>query len=249
MKTYLLLACCLLLPALQLVAQNDNNKELFAFTITGYMVAINDSVTVVQVQLPAGSGAAIEEKQMGLLRRNYSNNSNDTAAIGWGKCHLIKGDYYYFSIHLYNSGKKPQQNDLLYTRVAYPANYKGRFFGLVKNAVYFEHVTGGNFFDLHTPLGLTQQNENSLIDSLVADIQLTGREMLKQGNAQNQDISTGIFKGKKLFAAMQAVNSNQVKDFLDYVLARPQKYAGNTWKIAETFATWMTSGTPTVKRN
>jgi hypothetical protein len=233
----------------QLIAQKENNKELFAFTITSYMVAASDSVFVVQVQLPAGSGVVIEKEQMGLLRRNFTNNNTDTAAIGWGRCQLIKGDYYYFGMHLYNTSKKPQQNDLLYTNISYPAKYKGRMYGLVKNAVFFEHVTGGIFFDFTTPITLTAQNENSLIDSLVADIQFTGREMMKQENMQNQDITSGIFTGKKLFTAMQAVTSNNVKDFLDYVLARPQKYAGNTWKIAETFATWMTNGTPTVKRN
>ena len=39
------------------------------------------------------------------------------------------------------------------------------------------------------------------------------------------------------------------QNFIDYVIAQPQKYAGNTWKIAETFATWMAGGTPTVIKN
>jgi hypothetical protein len=177
MKTYLLLVCGILFCPVQLVAQKENNKELFVFTITGYMVAASDSIFVVQVQMPAGSGVTIEKEQMGLLHRNYTNNKNDTAATGWGRCQLIKGDYYYFGLHLYNAGNKPQQNDLLYTNVVYPAKYKGRLYGLVKNAVYFEHVTGGSFFDFGTPLSLTQQNEDNLIDSLVADIQFTGREM------------------------------------------------------------------------
>ena len=86
-----------------------------------------------------------------------------------------------------------------------------------------------------------------MIDSLVADIQFTGKEMLQQNDGQDQNISGGIFNGKKLFAAMQTATAAHVKAFLDYVNARPQKYAGNNWKIAETFATWMAGGTPMVE--
>ncbi len=248
MKTYLL-ACALLMASVQLLAQKESTKELFAFTITDYIVPANDSIIVVQVQMPAGSGVVIEKEQMGVLRHNFSNNNNDTGAIGWGRCRIIKGDYYYFGLHLNNTAKKPQKNDVLYTYAVYPAPYKGRLYGLIKNAIYFEHVTEGIFFDFYTPQKLNAEGENSWIDSLVEDIKFTGREMLKQNSGQNQDITTGIFTGKKLFTAMQAITSDNVKDFLDYVIARPQKYAGNTWKIAETFATWMTNGTPTVKRN
>ncbi|GAB2815780.1 hypothetical protein [Ferruginibacter profundus] len=234
--------------SLQLSAQQDNKKEPFVFTITDYIVASNDSITIVQVQMPAGSKISIEKDQVGLLRRNFTNDNTDTAKTGWGRCRLIKGDYYYFGLHLYDPQKKPQKNDLVYTMVSYPAKYKGRIYAMIKNAVYFEHVTGGNFYDFNTAATLNEQQENSVIDSLVADIQFTGKEMLQQNNGQDQDISGGIFNGKKLFAAMQTVTNNNVKDFLDYVAARPQKYAGNTWKISETFATWMVSKTPTVVR-
>ncbi|MGG9963540.1 hypothetical protein [Ferruginibacter sp. SUN106] len=247
MKFYVMIYI-MFFAALQLTAQQESKKELFVFTITGYIVAAGDSITVVQVQMPAGAKAVIEKGQAGLLRRNFTNDNTDTAKTGWGKCSLIKSDYYYFGLHLYDPQKKPQKNDLIYTMVNYPVKYKGRIYGMVKNAVYFEHVTGGNFYDFNTPATLNEQQESSLIDSLVADIKFTGKEMLQQNNGQDQDITGGIFNGKKLFTAMQIVTNANVKDFLDYVIARPQKYAGNTWKIAETFATWMVSNTPTVIR-
>lgn len=252
MKKYIW-AFCFSMSFMQLIAQTNTNKnsgnELFAFTITDYIVPLSDNLIIVQVKIPTGSNVQIENVQMGLLRRNYANDNKDTAAIGWGKCHLIKGDYYYFSMHLYNNNKKPQPNDLLLTRAKCSAVYKGKIFGLVKNAIYFEHTTGGNFFDFYTPLTASEKSEKSIVDSLVADIQFTGRQMIQQKDAQDMTISGGMFNGKKLFSAMMDVTANNVTDFLDYVLARPQKYAGNTWKISETFATWMTSGTPTVKRN
>lgn len=70
--------------------------------------------------------------------------------------------------------------------------------------------------------------------------------MNEQSQAQNQIIKDGLFKGKQLFDAMQKITSDDVRKFLKYVIARPDNYAGNTWKISETFATWMVSGSPTV---
>jgi len=243
MKNYFLFFCCFFI--LQANAQTGNKKDVFAFPITAYTVAANDSVTIVQVEMPLNSNVVIEKDQAGLVRHNYSN-SKDTAEIGWGRCQLIKGNYYYFGVHLDNTAVKPQQADLLYTMIDYPAAFKGRMYGLVKNAIYFQHVTEEKFYDFTSPASLTEQQENSMIDSLVADIKYTGKAMLEEHKELNQDIKGGIFDGKKVLEAMQTVTAAHVKQFIDYVIARPQKYAGNSWKISETFATWMVNSTPTV---
>jgi hypothetical protein len=237
---------CFFFSVSQASAQPGDKKDIFTFPITAYTMNAGDSIIIVQVEMPLSTNAVIEKEALGLMRHNYSNNKEDTAAIGYGRCHLIKANYYYFSIRLYNRSIKPQKDDLLYVQFNYPVNFKGRIYGLVKNAVYFEQVTGGKFYDLITPSSLNEQQENRLIDSLVTDIKYTGQEMIKQNNGQDQDVKGGMFDGKKLFAAMQTVTATQVKDFIDYVLARPVKHAGNTWKISETFATWMVSSTPTV---
>jgi len=236
---------CFFFAGMQACAQQEHKKDLFAFTITGYTVDASDSVTIVQVEMPLNFNAVIEKEVLGLVRHNYSNNKSDTSPIGYGRCHLIKSNYYYFSMRLYNRSMKPQKDDLLYTMFDYPAGFKGRIYGLVKNAVYFQRVTEGKFYNFISPASMNEQQENSLIDSLVEDIRYTGKEMLKQNNGQDQDIKGGMFDGKKVFAAMQTATAAHVKDFIDYVLARPRKYAGNTWKISETFATWMVSNTPT----
>lgn len=229
------------------IAQQTGSKEIFVFKITNYIVSSSDSISIVQVQLPDGN-FSIPKDQLGLLKPNYSN-TKDTAAIGWGRCQLIKGDYNYFAIHLYNNKAKPKENDLVYTYFDYPANFKGRIYKLIKNAIYFERVTEGAFYDFGKAALLNETGETALIDSLVEDIRFTGKEMLKQNNGQDQLIKGGIFNGKKLFDAMQTVSRENVADFIDYVIARPQKYAGNNWKVSETFATWMISETPTVIKN
>jgi hypothetical protein len=92
-------------------------------------------------------------------------------------------------------------------------------------------------------------DELRLLDSMVNDIRFTGSEMLKQIPEQNKAIKGGIYDGKKLFDAMQAVTRNELELFLKYIIARPKNYAGNSWKISEIFATWMDGSTPTVVEN
>jgi hypothetical protein len=70
--------------------------------------------------------------------------------------------------------------------------------------------------------------------------------MINQNDGQDQLISGGIYDGKKIFAAMQAISRSDVQKFLKYMTARPKKYAGNVWKISELFATWMINKTPVV---
>ena len=246
---HLSLIIYMLTATLLATAQKNSKKEVFAFIITDYIVTANDSMTIVQLQLPKQPNISIDVNQVAILKHNYTNVKEDTARVGWGKCDLVKGTYRYFGIRLYKKINKPLQSDIIYTAINYPAKYKGLIYGLVKNAVYINRVTGESFYAFNTPAVLNEQTENNLIDSLVADIKYTATQMLQQNDGQDQPIKDGIFSGKKLFAAMQTATNNNVKDFIAYIIARPQIYAGNSWKMAEIFATWMTAGTPTVVKN
>jgi len=58
-----------------------------------------------------------------------------------------------------------------------------------------------------------------------------------------------LFDGKKIFEAMETTTRKELEEFLKYVIARPVKYAGNTWKLSEIFATWVVSKSPQVITN
>ena len=222
-------------------------KEIFGFQITSYIVDLTDSLKTVQIELPAGM--SIPLNQVAMLKGNYGNENKDTSNIGWGKCSLIKGNYYYFGIHLNDKQKLPAENDLLYTYFNYPAKYKGRFYKLLKNSIYLQYVNEMIPYDFGTAEKLTAATEKQLIDSLVADIRYTGKMMQQQNDDQEQTISSGFYNGKKIFVTMQTITSRDVNNFLDYIIARPTKYAGNMWKVSEIFATWMAGGAPTVIKN
>jgi hypothetical protein len=233
----------------RLQAQKDSVDKIYAFKITGYIKSPNDSVTIVQVLKPASLPVTIMDKQLAVLNHCYKAGAEpDTAMIGWGRCNLIKGEYYYFGIRL----KKMQQateGDLLYAKVKVPYVYDGLLLNVMKHAIGFTNVYGANFLNVNSVFSNTKMDELNLLDSMVNDIRFTGTEMLKQMPDYNKPVKGGIYDGIKLFDAMQAVKRNELELFLKYITARPKNYAGNSWKISEIFATWMDGATPTVVEN
>jgi hypothetical protein len=240
----IVLFCCTTLRA-QLIPV----EKVFAFKITDYIKQLNDSITLVQVTLPNGWPVAIADKQLGVLKHVYKKGTElDTASIGWGRCQLIKGDYYYFAMHLYKN-QHPEAGDLLYTRFNLPVAYNGRLLDVMKHAIELTRVTDEKILQPGDLFSITRQNEAALLDSMIADIHYTGSVMQQQMPDQNQSIKGGLYDGKKLFTAMQSATRAELEQFLNYIIARPSKYAGNTWKISEIFATWMVSETPRVVEN
>ena len=166
--------------------------------------------------------------------------------MGRGKCIFITGAVYTFEIHLNEGKRMPKKGDLLFTEGRYPTNYKGQIYKLLLKDIYLEHVAGGGFYNFAFCVFGDKEQEGSVIDSLVADIKYTGREMLKKNPQQDRTIQIGTYKYKKLFTAMQDATAKEVVDFLNYVIFRPLRYSGNNWRISEIFATWMVNETPTV---
>jgi hypothetical protein len=243
-KPILLLAVLVATTSLQ--AQVDSLEKVVAYKITDYMQRLNDSTVIVQVQLPDAWPAPIQDKQLGLLKHRFQQGTTlDTASIGWGRCHLIKGDYCYFALHLYKN-QQPAAGDLLYTRTKVPVAHDGPLLSVMSHAIDLTDVGGTPFLRHQYIFSITREQETALLDSMVSDIRYTGSAMLQQMPDQNQLIDDGIYKGQKLFDAMQAATRSQLIDFLTYIKARPSKYAGHSWKVSETFATWMVSGTPRV---
>jgi hypothetical protein len=229
-----------------LSAQTITTEKIIAFKITGYIQKLNDSITLVQVQIPDASPLTIAEKQLGVLKHCFKQGVElDTAMIGWGRCQLIKGEYCYFGIHL-NKNQQVEEGDLLYLRLTVQVAHNGRLLDVMKHAIELTRVTDEKFLFPADIFSLTRQKEAALLDSMISDIHYTGNVMMEQMPDQNQLIKGGLYDGKKLFDAMQAATRAELEQFLNYMIARPTKYAGHNWKISEIFATWMVSDTPRV---
>jgi len=231
----------------QVNAQKDSVERIFAFKITDYMKPLTDSSSIVQIIKPASLPVNINEKQVAILRHCYKTGETlDTASIGWAKCQLIKGEYYYFVLRPDNSSQVASGGDLLYMKLKLPFVYDGLLLNIMNHAIQFTSVYEIPFMDRDAIFTNTKKDENNILDSMISDIHFTASAMEQQMAAQNQVLKSGIYSGKKLFDAMKLVTRSELESFLKYVAARPKKYAGNDWKISETYATWMSAGTPTV---
>lgn len=227
--------------------QTGTSKWIRAFPITNYFVDNGDSIKIVQIQLP--DGVSIEEKQVGLLRGVYRDKHSDTIVIGAGRCHLIKGDYYYFTINYKLSGRSPKEDDLLYMMVDRTPVYADQFVKLASHYIGLENVYENPFYDRQNIFSQWEkEDESSLIDSMLTDIHFTGNYFLENNPQMNVKISGGRYNGNLVLNTMKVCNTKDITDFLDYMIARPRLYAGKRWKISEIFATWLSAGAPTVVR-
>jgi hypothetical protein len=235
----------LLLFAGRSFAQTDTTKWLRAFPVTSYMVDLNDSVKVVQVQLP--EGIVIKDKQLGVLYGVYNDSHSDTVQKGYGRCHLIKGNYYYFSIGNNKSGTPVKEGDLVYTFMDKTPIYFGQLPKLAAHFIRLQDVQGNNFYDRYTIFSAwTESNEKTLIDSMMKDVRFTGQYFLENDKSMNKPITGGAFKGRGVLDVMKDCQYDHVRDFLGYMIARPRLYAGREWKLSEVFATWLVNNAPTV---
>jgi hypothetical protein len=230
------------------VIMHAQTTRVIAFPITDYIVE-SDSVTIAQVKLPPG--LHVKDKSVCLLKSVYAVDKQDSVVtVGSGRIGLVKGDYNYFSFTKAKLLRKPLPGELLYTQVNMPVIYEGLIFDVLAHSININTVTDDFIAYINTALQLkTAADEKKIIDSMVADVQYTGKEMPKINKSQDQMITSGKFKGKMIFASMEAITNDDVTDFLEYMNARPGKYAGHTWKFSEIMATWMAAGAPTVERH
>lgn len=236
-----LLIIGLLLAGMGAMAQT----RVRAFPVTSYITKLNDTTQLVQIVLP--DGVTLPEKQVGLMRGTYRNDNADTVTKGYGRLQLIKGNYYYFSISHNNSKKLIEEGDLLYTEAPASNAYDGLFTKLASHYILLQDVYEKDLYDRNTIFNkFTADDEQSLIDSIVKDIQFTGDYFLKNNPDLNKSINSGPYKGKNVLNVMTSCKAADVQNFLEYMTVRPRLYAGHTWKVSEIFATWLTSGAPAV---
>lgn len=231
--------------ACNVFAQKDSIDAFFTFRITDYTVKLDDSTTIVQIEVPDTWPLTIPERQFGVLKRRYEQGIEyDTNMIGIGRCYLKKDEWHYFAIH--QNQRIPAKGDLLITKCKMPPLHTGLLFDLVRHGINLARVDEEPFYNSAEVFYMGPQSEQGFLDSMVADIRYTGKAMLAQNSVPNQQIIGGLFNGKKLFTAMQRITRKELDKFLKYVVARPAKYAGTVWKISEIFATWMVSRTPEI---
>lgn len=243
MRIFFLLAAIIMSSLLQ--GQSDTSKWLRAFPVTDYMVPLNDSTTLVQVELP--ETVVVKDKQLGVLYGVYNTSRDETVQKGYGRCYLIKGNYYYFAIGNNTSGLALKKGDLIYTMMERNNIYQGFIPKLALHYIRLTNVYDEPFYDRYFVLdSWSEDQEKSAIDSIVADIRFTGNYFKENNSVADVPVKSGEHKGKSTFDRMINCSPQLLCDFFDYIIARPRNYAGREWKISEIFATWISEGAPAI---
>jgi hypothetical protein len=244
-----ILSVLLLLAALSPAqAKNDTAKNfIWAFPITNYIKPLKPGIEVVQVRIPAAV-KFVPDKQIGLLRGVVKGDNIDTGKKGYGRCSLVKGAFAYFSVFMDSTASKPKAGDLIYTLI--PRNTLGYISPITDCAshyITFQTVTDTAFYQPEDFLKKwTKEQHDAAAKKMLQDIHFTAGYYLKEDSAKNLPIAAGVYKDRKILDVMAVANEQDLMEFLRYVAARPRRYAGNSWRIAETFATWLLHGAPMV---
>lgn len=89
--------------------------------------------------------------------------------------------------------------------------------------------------------------QNDIIRLMAEDVQETVvylQGYLDDNPDWNAPLEGGKYDGVGMFDAMELTSPDDISAFLAFVDSYPGKYMGNTWKINETYATWLINATP-----
>lgn len=106
------------------------------------------------------------------------------------------------------------------------------------------------FTDNHrTPLYTQQQTRGTgrlgkMEEELIMNQALDAIRECAGFTAKLPDPSEGPYAGRPISDIMENVEPDDVRRFLAFVKSYPGKYIGKTWKISETFATWLLNNAP-----
>jgi len=122
------------------------------------------------------------------------------------------------------------------------------FFDLAK--VNIEFHTKDNSIPYHFRQLLEDDGprmEQDILSLMATDVQETVPEiqdLVKKNPGWTEPLKLGRFAGVSMLEGMTKTRPEDVAMFLRFVRSFPGKYMGQTWKINESYATWMLNGTP-----
>jgi hypothetical protein len=241
MKTLLLL---LLLPTLLAAQTAKDGRQLIALTINSEPDQ-TDGPNKYYLLANKPSCVKLIANQTFLLQSAWHKAGDSIVIIGEGTVNIINDTTVEMNSIVYD-GKKIQKGDMAMFLVPIEKPLKDTlFFKMARLDIILKTVEDSSFYDRNKMLeNSAEYGTEKLLEAMVKDIRYTGMEMKAQKNSQDMEITSGIYKGQRLFDMMQKTKTADLQKFLLYVYARPDKYKAHEWKVSEIFATWVINGTP-----
>lgn len=248
----LFLCCCLAFATSNVIAQqNATESRDMLFRITAISKIKPDSIVAliqggkmqgislgstgpISASFTEGLNRTSEELGFGSVLRVDSNESlliirpKDTSTSNVAK-QIMKGDYIKLSIKI---KKLP---------------YHSIFFDLALMDIDFQNMDRKGIYQFDDLLFKDSKLfEDSLLKACAKDVYDTYDYLKSDSSFSSLQIKNliGRYNNKSVFDVMSSCTPKDIYAFLAFVKSYPGKYIGKSWKINETFATWVINNAP-----
>lgn len=206
------------------------------------------------IKIDAGSFDGIFAGGKGDALGTYSKEFPDRGNLNLGTAEVITVDNFTSTVKIsmrdtVSVEMRLQENDM----IKLPARMKeyaekGIVFELAKLQIRFLTNEGKALFHpRHVLQSDSPELEDVILELMKQDVRQTLEiiePLIPDNPSWSQPMEGGRFKGMSMLEAMEKVNKADVRAFLMFVMTFPGKYMGHTWKINETYATWLINNTP-----
>jgi len=237
--------------ARKVIQQDSLSRQWVIFKVDSVLA---DSQDTMWVRLNGGTNAAIIEGSKGNAYSIYNSDDPDRGNLVLGSAtHLSSEQDQSLCYVLLSDTTDPAKRIIAGDLVELPCllPYREESFTMARIAqlgILFNDLDGNPLF---TQLQMLYNTEMRLEDEIMAimasDVYATWefiKDMADDYPSWKEPMEGGKYDGFSMLDAMQNTTPSDVAAFLNFVLAFPGKYMGKTWKINETYATWLINATP-----
>lgn len=248
----------LLFVSLHIFAQKNTastEKREMLFRIGSINKLKSDSI---KVKIIGGKKLGISIGTTGVVKGVYkSNNDRSDLEIGYASIVEVENDEAIAIVKPVDvTGKNKdyeiRTGDYVKLNIQVPKlPYRSIFFELALLDIQFNNLNNDPLYKIED---LFYRDSKKLEDSLLSegakDVFATYDALKNDTNFNNlkQPMTEGRYQGRGVFDVMRDCNAKDVFTFLHFVNNYPGKYIGNTWKLNETFATWVINKGPYSKK-
>lgn len=253
MKYYKYLIICLIFYCLKSNSAVGQTEYREGFFRIGYLKKIKaDSAVAV---LYFGKKHGLDIGYVGAVKGVYKENDDRSDfELGFTNIIYLTDSAAVVSIRPKDTTwKKPndiRKGDYVVMRFKVPKlPNRSFFFDLSLLDIDFKNISNEPLYDFYSLLTKdSKQFEDSLLKACAADVKET-YDMFKNDTSSKyaslrEIIPEGRYKGKSTLDVMGSCSKNDIYTFLAFVYSFPGKYSGASWKINETFATWVMNKAP-----
>ncbi len=203
--------------------------------------------------VPLGTRDSISSTHSSIFQTIYDKSKPERKLLNYGVATFVDARFGASTWYVtpskegMESGFTPQKGDLLYTKMACTNNWHR---GLIRELVQLNVNLSDDYkiplFNYHVSQFITDEDDEELIISYMTRvIHKTAESLYDSINGTHlHKLDSGAFKNHNMWEAMLRTTNDDVKAFLRFVIDFPGKYMGRSYRIDETYATWLINFTP-----